>query len=328
MKTGVFVLAAALALSAPVAAQADTVPVQSLAPPFEAGNSTVVKTPDGVHFGTYADASAVGGSLVYHGLDGQPLSALTSFGYTFTYRERGNTAGAAPYMRVFLDEDPAVDSDGDGNPANDVDHDVILDPSLCGTAVPPQATDVTFATDTFTVRFDDDACGTNPQQPFAVVRAANGGLTISSILVTQGFSTGQDVSALVRNITVNADTFAFNAPPAAAPGTTTIIQVPGPAGAQPATAVGGVQARRTCRGATVRRIHAPQRKGERFLRVNAALQSPSGLRPLRSRGRTITVDLRNRPEANYNVRLISRYRTKSGKTRRVVTRRNLSVACA
>jgi hypothetical protein len=88
MKTGVFVLAAALALSAPVAAQADTVPVQSLAPPFEAGNSTVVKTPDGVHFGTYADASAVGGSLGYHGLDGQPLSALTSFGYTFTYRER------------------------------------------------------------------------------------------------------------------------------------------------------------------------------------------------------------------------------------------------
>jgi hypothetical protein len=231
-------------------------------------------------------------------------------------------------MRVFLDEDPAVDSDGDGNPANDVDHDVILDPSLCGTAVPPQATDVTFATDTFTVRFDDDACGTNPQQPFAVVRAANGGLTISSILVTQGFSTGQDVSALVRNITVNADTFAFNAPPAAAPGTTTIIQVPGPAGAQPATAVAGVQARRTCRGATVRRIHAPQRKGERFLRVNAALQSPSGLRPLRSQGRTITVDLRNRPEANYNVRLISRYRTKSGTTRRVVTRRNLSVACA
>jgi hypothetical protein len=89
-----------------------------------------------------------------------------------------------------------------------------------------------------------------------------------------------------------------------------------------------VQARRTCRGATLRRIHAPQRKGERFLRVNAALQSPSGLRPLRSQGRTITVDLRNRPEANYNVRLISRYRTKSGKTRRVVTRRNLSVACA
>jgi len=330
MKTFVFVLAAACALSVPVAAQAAIVPVQSLAPPFEASNSTVIKTPDGVHFGTYVDAGAVGGSLVYHGLDGQPLSVLTSFGYTFTYRERGNTTGAAPYMRVFLDEDPAVDSDGDGNPANDVDHDVILEPSEGGVNVPPQATDVTTTTANTTVRFDDDAGGTNPQEPYSAILAvpARAGMTITAILVTQGFSTGQDVSALVRNITVNGDTFAFNVPPAAAPGTTTIIQVPGPAGAQPATAVAGVQARRTCRGATVRRIHAPQRKGERFLRVNAALQTPNGLRSLKANGRTVTVDLRNRPEANYNVRLISRYRTKSGKIRRVVTRRNLSVACS
>ena len=49
---------------------------------------------------------------------------------------------------------------------------------------------------------------------------------------------------------------------------------------------------------------------------------------MKANGRTITVDLRNRPEANYNLRLISRYRTKSGKVRRVVTRRNLSVACS
>ena len=64
------------------------------------------------------------------------------------------------------------------------------------------------------------------------------------------------------------------------------------------------------------------------MRVNAALQSPTGLRALKANGRTVTVDLRNRPEANYNVRLISRYRMKSGKIRRVVTRRNLSVACS
>ena len=30
-------------------------PVQSLSGAFTASNSTVVKTPDGVHFGTYAD---------------------------------------------------------------------------------------------------------------------------------------------------------------------------------------------------------------------------------------------------------------------------------
>ena len=100
--------------------------------------------------------------------------------------------------------------------------------------------------------------------------------------------------------------------------------MPTPAGA----AVLGTQATHSCRGNTLRRIHAPSRKGEKFLRVAAELSTPSGLRALKVNGRTITVDLRNRPSANYNVRLISRYRTKSGKTRRVVTRRNLSVACS
>src|SRR4051794_30890082 len=202
MKTRVFMLAAAIALCAPAAANAATYPFQQLRGDFAGSNSTVTKTPDGVHFGTYGDATAIGGSLLYHGLNGRRLSALTGFGYTFTYRERGNTTGAAPYMRVFLDADPAVDSDNDGNPANDADDDIVLDPSMCGTAVPPQSTDVTFGTATTTVRYDDDPCGTDPQEPFADVVAAHGNETISEILVTQGFSTGADVSALVRSITV------------------------------------------------------------------------------------------------------------------------------
>jgi hypothetical protein len=258
---------------------------------------------------------------------------------TFTYRERDNTLGAAPYMRVFLDEDPVVDApadpsvlgSGDGIPNNDVQHDVILDPGECGTDVPPQSTDVTANTANTTVRFDDDACGPNPQpEPYSAILAdpARAGLTIVDVLVSQGNSTGLDVSALVRNITLNADTFAFNvAPvgPAGPPGPATIQQVPV---VVPGAAVLGTQATHSCRGAVLRRIHAPARKGEKFLRVSAELATPSGLRALKVSGRTITVDLRNRPSANYNVRLISRYRTKSGKTRRVVTRRNLSVACS
>jgi len=45
-------------------------------------------------------------------------------------------------------------------------------------------------------------------------------------------------------------------------------------------------------------------------------------------GRVVTLDLTGKPEGNYNVRLISRYRTAGGKVRRVVSTRNLSVACA
>jgi hypothetical protein len=343
----VFAAAAALTLGAPAAAHAATIPVQQISTgDFTASNSTVTKTPDGVHFGTYADAGAIGGSLLYHGLNGRTLSALTSFGMTFTYRERGATTGAAPYMRVFLDADPAADAGttgdpdvdallgfNDGIPNNDIEHDVVLDPGECGTNVPPQSTDVTANTANTTVRFDDDPCGTSPQEPYAAVLAdpARAGLTIVDVLVSQGNSTGVDVSGLVRNITLNADTFAFNVPPvgpAGPAGTTVVQQVPVLVPAAGGTAVLGTQASRACRGAVLRRIHAPTRRGERFLRVAAALQTPGGLRSLKVRGRTVTVDLRNRPEANYNVRLISRYRTKSGKVRRVVTRRNLSVACS
>jgi len=44
----VFALAAAIALGAPAAAHAATIPVQQLNGDFAASNSTVIKTPDGV----------------------------------------------------------------------------------------------------------------------------------------------------------------------------------------------------------------------------------------------------------------------------------------
>ena len=42
-------------------AQAAIVPVQSLTPPFAGTNPSVTKTPDGVHFGVYFNASLPGG---------------------------------------------------------------------------------------------------------------------------------------------------------------------------------------------------------------------------------------------------------------------------
>ena len=323
MRTRVFMLAAAVALGAPAAASAATVPVQQLNSGFAATNSTVTKTPDGVHFGTYADGGSLGGSLVYEGLNGRPLSALTGFGYTFTYRERGTTTGAAPYMRVFLDADTAVDSDGDGNPANDVDHDVVLDPGENGTNVRPQATDVAVSTADTTVRFDDDP-GAGPQANYADVLAANGALTITDVLVSQGFSTGQDVSGIVRSITVNGTKFAFDVPPvglpgpAGAAGTTTIVHVPTPAGG-----VNGVQAR-SCRGDDVLTLHAARRAGQRFLSASATLRGER----LTVRGRSIRLDLRRRSEGHYDVRIVARYRTKSGRVVHVVTHRVRTVACA
>jgi hypothetical protein len=343
MKTRVFMLAAAMALCAPAAANAATVPVQQIkGGPFSASNSTVIKTPDGVHFGTYADATQLGGSLEYNGLNGRPLSALTHFGYTFNYRERGNTTGAAPYMRVFLDEDPGADTAttgdpdldaalgfNDGVPDNDIDHDVVLDPGENGTNVRPQATDVTVSTDDTSVRFDDDP-GAGPQSDYADLLAdpTKAGLTIIDVLVSQGFSTGADVSGLVRSMTLNTTTFAFDVPPVGQPGPAgpaTIVRVPVfvPGAAQPATqGVLGTQAS-SCEGDDLLALHAPRRAGQRFVSARATLRG----KRLEVKGRSIRLDLRGRSEGNYDVRIVARYRTKSGRVVRVVTHRVRSVAC-
>jgi hypothetical protein len=74
----------------------------------------------------------------------------------------------------------------------------------------------------------------------------------------------------------------------------------------------------------VRKLHAPKRRGQRFLTTRATLRGKA----LKVSGRTITANLTGRPEGNYNVRLTSRYRTHSGKVVIVKTTRNLSVVCS
>jgi hypothetical protein len=322
MKTCVFMLAAAVALCAPAAASAATVPVQQLNGPFAASNSTVTKTPDGVHFGVYPDGGKPGGTLTYHGLDGHTLSELTDFSYTFTYRQSDDppTTGAAPYARVFLD------TDDDGI----VDNDVVLDPSFCAATTPAQSTDLTYEMVGAIVRYSDDGCGDADapepgNQPWAQVVANHGSDKIIGLLVTQGGSTGHDVSALLRRITVNGTTFAFDVPPVGPPGpagTTTIVRVPVPT---PVAASGVLGTRASsCRGDVRLTLHAPRRPGQRFISARATLRG----KRLKVRGRSITLDLRRRAEGNYDVRIKTRYRTRSGRTVTTVTHRVRSVACA
>lgn len=299
----------------PASASALTVPVQSLTGDFEASNSTVTKTPEGVHFGTYADGGAIGGTLRYNGFNGQPLSALSDFSYTFTYRQAGSTTGAAPYARIFLD------SDSDGL----ADSDVILDPSFCATTTPDQATDLTFQVVGNSVRYNDDGCDGLPpdNQPYATVVALHGSDTIVGLLITQGFSTGTDVSALLRRITVNGTTYAFDVAPLDG-----VTGSQGPAGVAGQTGLQGqtvtkLTAPVVCNGDELRKINAPKRKGARFLSVRATLRG----KRLKVNGRTINVDLTGQPEGNYNIRLTSRY-SKNGSVQTIKTTRNLSVVCA
>jgi hypothetical protein len=300
----------ALSLAAAGTAQADT-GVQSLKGEWSGSNSTVQKTPDGVHFGTYANGGAVGGSLVYTGANDLKLSDVKDFSYTFTYLQDGITTGAAPYARIFLD------SDGD----HQADTDVILDPSLCATATPAQAKELTYQMVGGSVRYGDDGCGgfgaVEPgNQPWSNVLANHGNDRITKVAVTQGFSTGKDVSALLRKITFNGQTFAFDTGPL--DGATGAAGTNGTNGTNGVTTIVHEYGRLT--GARMRTIHVPKLKGSKFLGVRASLRG----KRLRAHGRTVKVDLRGKAAGNYNVRLVARYK-KGGKVHTVRSIRSLSI---
>ena len=124
---------------------------------------------------------------------------------------RERPSGAAPYARIWLDKD------GDGQ----ADHTVILDPSNCATQTPEQSKDLTRNMVDGPVRYGDDGCGDPDldggeygQQAWEHVVGNHGDEKIVNVTVTQGWSTGTDVSAMLRQITFNGKTYAFNVAPA------------------------------------------------------------------------------------------------------------------
>jgi hypothetical protein len=314
------VLAAALALLAtPAAASAAVVPVPSLTGDFAATSPSVTKTADGVHFGPYPDGGADGASLYYAGANGARLDQITALAYSVVHDSADDSPISAPYLRIFLADDT---------------HDVIFDPTRCATAMPPERTLNRYDVVGSEVRYDDDPCADgSSRQSWSAVLAAHGSEIISGIYVTTGGAGGANLSALQTDLTVNGDTFCFNCPaspttgagaPAPPANTTTIIREPVtvPATARPVGSTAAAQ--RSCKGDDLRRVHAQRRSDERLLSVRATLRG----RPLKVRGRTITVDLRERREGNYNVRITSRFRTKRGHVRTVRSTRALSVACS
>jgi hypothetical protein len=329
-------------------ATAATVPVTNLHDQFHATNSTVTLTTDGVHFGTYANGGALGGTLITHDYDGLVLSDISDLSYTFNYRVGDQPAGytAAPYLRIFLD------TNDDGN----VDTDVLLDPGYCTTEDVPQSTDLTYQmVGNDRLRYDDDGCDSLASvDTWDNIVEAHGGETIVGILVTQGNSVGTDVSAMLGQMTINGDTFVFGAPeagpvgPQGAPGSNGtngtngsngaagaqgqpgVAGPAGPAGPSGRNGTNGVNGTNgsngsdganSCRGAGTRTLHVQTIKGSRFVSATATLRG----KKLKVNGRTITVVL-PATEGNYNIRITAKF-SKAGKTRTVKTTRNLSVAC-
>jgi hypothetical protein len=318
--------AAALMLMICGSASAATVPVTQLTGQFAATNPSVASTNDGVQFGVYPNAST-GGSLYYGGANGLPLSSITDLSYTFTYKadnEPSHYTGA-PFIRIFTDgpdNDPAADTDFDGDPTNDTP-DVLLEASNCATEPNlDQSVAHTYQVVGYAhLRVGDDGCsGLTTDKTWADVLASQGASHITGIYITTGFSVGENISALVTHLTVNGTDYCFNCAQPTPVITNTFVTEP----STPTVNSAASKTAETCKGNTLRTLHALKRPGQKILSVRATLRG----KRLKVKGRTITADLRKQPEANYNVRLTVRYRTKSGRIVTVKTTRNLSVVCA
>jgi hypothetical protein len=96
----------------------------------------------------------------------------------------------------------------------------------------------------------------------------------------------------------------------------------GPAGASGTTATAaGVSGAKVKIGATKRTLHVPSIKGMKLVGVRASLRG----KHLPVHSQAIKVDLRGKVVGNYNVSIVAKYKTKSGKVQTVRSIRSLSV---
>ena len=267
-----------------------------------------------------ASKAAFGNEVDYRG---RALSTVSQFGFSVFQTGENATPNPENLPSVGVEIDPDSTSTVAPNFSTLVS---------VPTAAPVNAWSSQIATRYFLTGAAGTATGCN-QVTYCTLAEVQTRLPNASILTVQ-ITKGRDAAwhGSVDGLVIGADTIDFGEPAVVAP-------VPGPAGpagapaatpvaAAPAAASAPAARASACTGNAVRTLHAPSRKGERFLRVAAALKTPNGFRSLKTVGRAVTLDLTGKPEGNYNVRLISRYRTAGGKVRRVVSTRNLSVACA
>ncbi|HEY2354790.1 MAG TPA: hypothetical protein VGH79_07845 [Gaiellaceae bacterium] len=179
-------------------------PLQRLSGDFSGSNASVATTLDGVQFGPYTDGGSWGGSVRYDGADGLTLNQLTHLSYKVMYSAADAAKIGEAYLRIFLNGD---------------NHDVIYDATQCASVVPDKNVFQTFSVVGSSVRYDDDSCDGSGdhnypgspagQQTWQSVIDHHGNETISGIYVTTGYTGGSDLTALLRSLSVNDQTFTF-----------------------------------------------------------------------------------------------------------------------
>jgi hypothetical protein len=307
--------AVALPLAFAGTAQGDT-DVPSLTGPWSVTNPSVKQVDEGVQFGPYADGGAAGGTLLYTGGNDLKLSEVGNFSFTFSYNQRENWSGAVPYGRIWLD----TNENGVWDRA--ADEAIMFDPSRGGAfGTLSQGIDHSFGTSDNSVRFNDDS-GNGGQRTWDEVVAAHGDEDVVMVGVSAGFTGSTNVSAMLKKLTFNGETFSFSTPPAdGTNGTNGVNGKDGAAGPAGAGAVPLAVRDNTVAGATLRTLHVRKIAGMKFISARASLRGKS-VRTIR--GRTIKVDLRGKSAGRYRVVITARYKA-HGKVYKVRSTRSLRI---
>jgi hypothetical protein len=197
----------------------------------------------------------------------------------------------------------------------------MFDPSKGGAfGTLSQGIDHSFGTSDNSVRFDDDS-GIGGQRKWDDVVAAHGDEDVVMVGVTAGFTGITNVSAMLKKLTFNGETFSFATPPA--DGTNGTNGVDGKDGAAGPAGEGDPLAVRanTVGGATIRTLHVRKIAGMKFISARASLRG----KPVRTiRGRTIKVDLRGKSAGRYRVVITATYKA-HGKVHKVRSTRSLRI---
>jgi hypothetical protein len=178
--------------------------VADIALPWEPSNPTAVMTRDGVSFGPYTDGAAAGGSLRYHGLDGQPFSAVSDLLYHASYdADSAVPAGSAPYARIYT-----KDAGGAG-------HDAIFTPGSQADPGLGQGPLQEWDASAGSWRWDDDAGSGGV--PLSDLQAQYGDQPIQKIVITVGFTAGTNLRGLLTWEQINGQRYVFTGVPVVAP---------------------------------------------------------------------------------------------------------------
>jgi hypothetical protein len=180
--------------------------VSDISSPWEVSNGTVVMTPDGVKFGPYPDSGQGGGTLRFHGLDGQPFSAVKNFAVHIRYMTSGSAdLIVPPYLRILLTNASHPNPDDSSG-----EWSAIHNPhtqKFPGLGPGPFQE---FVATAGTWRWNDDAGSGTPEFSLSELQTQYGDYLISKLAVTVGWTQGgYDLSGLLRWAQINGNRYTF-----------------------------------------------------------------------------------------------------------------------